>query len=308
MSYIYPIGGGKGGSGKSFITANLGVLFSKLGKRVVLIDLDLGGANLHTFLGLKNLKTGLNEFLNKRVESLNDAAVSTPVPNLSIISSINCSMEIANLFHLQKLRIVRSIKKLPYDYILLDLGAGTNFNTLDFFLTSNDGVFIITPEPTSIENTFRFIKAVYFRKIKQILKEEAFKSVVREVIDKSKNGILNWPFDIIEIMREQDPDKAKLLQDKLGEYGFMFVLNQFRKQSDRTLGNKIQKVCNKHFYSKFQFLGNVTYDERVHDSIFTQKIFMRTYPYTLTATDLKEIAEKIAEMGRDAAALASGAL
>jgi len=50
MPRIYPIGGGKGGVGKSFITANLGALLAKQGKRVVLVDLDLGGSNLHTFL------------------------------------------------------------------------------------------------------------------------------------------------------------------------------------------------------------------------------------------------------------------
>ena len=65
MSETYPIGGGKGGSGKSFIAANLGVLFAKQGKKVVVIDLDLGGSNLHTFLSLKSPKLGLNDFLNK---------------------------------------------------------------------------------------------------------------------------------------------------------------------------------------------------------------------------------------------------
>jgi flagellar biosynthesis protein FlhG len=49
---IWTIGGGKGGSGKSFITANIGICLSKLGVRVILIDADLGGANLHTFLGI----------------------------------------------------------------------------------------------------------------------------------------------------------------------------------------------------------------------------------------------------------------
>jgi flagellar biosynthesis protein FlhG len=61
MSITYPIGGGKGGSGKSFITASLGVSLAKEGKRVLLIDLDLGGSNLHSFLGLKNTEIGLNE-------------------------------------------------------------------------------------------------------------------------------------------------------------------------------------------------------------------------------------------------------
>lgn len=102
MSHIYSIGSGKGGSGKSFINANLGALFAKQGKSVVLVDLDLGGSNLHTFFGLRNPKAGLNAFLNKTIKNLDESVVPTIIPNLFMISSMNCSMEIANLFHTQK--------------------------------------------------------------------------------------------------------------------------------------------------------------------------------------------------------------
>jgi len=299
MSVIYPIGGGKGGSGKSFITASLGVLLAKQGKKVVLVDLDLGGSNLHSFLGLKYTKTGLNEFLNKKFKKLDHVIASTAVPDLFVISSTNCSIECTNLFYLQKLKIISAIQRLSYDYILLDLGAGASFNTLDFFLTSNEGVFVTTPEPTSIENTFHFIKAVYFRKIKQILKQHDFNTIVREAVVSSKIGVIKWPSDIIDILVEHEPEKGKLLENRLTEYRFNIILNQFRKRSNVGLGNKIEKVCNKHFYSKFQFLGNVSYDERVHDSILFKKIYINTYPYTLTATDLQNVASKISENGRE---------
>ncbi len=298
MSITYPIGGGKGGSGKSFISASLGVSFAKQGKRVLLIDLDLGGSNLHSFLGIRDTEIGLNEFLNKRFEDLEQAIVSTSVPNLFIISSANCSMESANLFYLQKLKIIRAIQGLAFDYILLDLGAGTSFNTLDFFLTSNEGIFVITPEPTSIENAFRFIKSVYFRRIKQLLKQKEFQRIVKEVLDDPRIGIIRWPSDIIDVLMEQEPERGEFLEGKLGEYVFNIILNQFRRKSDSSLGGKIERVCDKHFYSKFQFLGNVTYDERVHDSILARNIYVNKYPYTVTATDLKNVADKISDNGQ----------
>jgi len=167
MSKIYPISSGKGGVGKSFIAVSLGVLLAKHGKKVVLVDLDLGGSNLHTLLGIKNPKSGIDSFLNKTVNRLEHVAYPTNIEDLFIISSLHCSMEIANLFHVQKQKIISAIRKLPFDYVLLDLGAGTNFNTLDFFLASKEGIFIFTPEPTSIENSFRFIKAAYLRRLKQ---------------------------------------------------------------------------------------------------------------------------------------------
>jgi flagellar biosynthesis protein FlhG len=291
MSKIYPIGGGKGGIGKSFTTANLGALLAKKGYKVVLVDLDLGGSNLHTFFGLKGLKVGINNFLNKTIDKLDQAAVPTGVPNLSVITSTNCSIEIANLFNTQKRKIINGIRKLPYDYILMDLGAGTNFNTLDFFLTSNEGVFICTTEPTSVENSFRFIKAIYLRKLKQILKQPAFNSILKKVKENSNDVVESE--DIIKTIAQHDPEKEQELQSRLSEFKFKFILNQFRKHNDVMLGGKIEKVCNRHFLSKFQFLGSVDYDSRVHDSIFSKKLFVDKYPYTAAAVDLHNISKLI---------------
>ena len=251
------------------------------------MDLDLGGSNLHTLLGLKNPKTGLHEFMNKGLPDLARAAVPTCIPNLFAITSMDCSMEIANLFHAQKQKIIRAIQGLPYDYILLDLGAGTNFNTLDFFLISNQGVFVVTPEPTSIENAFRFIKATYLRKIKQILHQDRFKDISGELLELSREKYIKSPSDVIDMVVNRDRAKGECLRNELNAFSLKFILNQCRKSTDTGLGNKMQKVCNKHFYSSFQFLENVVYDDRVHDAVSSKRVFIDCYPHTQTAVALK---------------------
>jgi flagellar biosynthesis protein FlhG len=296
MPRIFPIGGGKGGSGKSFITANLGVLLAKKNKKVMLIDLDLGGSNLHTFFGLKSIPTDLNDFLNKKIKNLLDVAVPTGVANLLLISSLNCPIEVSNLFHAQKVKLLKAIQKLPFDFVLMDLGAGTNFNTLDFFLASNEGLFVITPEPTSIENTFRFIKAVYLRRVKQLLKLKEYNRLVQDFMRITSQADVRSSSDIadvIEYIIEQDQAYGKALRQKLSEFQLKFVLNQFRKQTDSTLGDKIERVCNRHFYSHFQFLENIEFDDRVYDSIYLKEVYIVKYPYTATATALQNIAAKI---------------
>ena len=87
---------------------------------------------------------------------------------------------------------------------------------------------------------------------------------------------------------------------KLSEIEFKFILNQFRKQTDATLGQKIERVCNKHFYSKFSFLGNITYDEKVYDSIFLKEIYINKYPYTITAMDMQTILTRMTGNGKSA--------
>jgi len=292
MAQIYPIGGGKGGVGKSFITASLGALIAKWGKKVVIIDLDLGASNLHTMLGMQSPDIGLNSFLNKTVQDLERAAVPTIIPNLFLISSFHCYMEIANLFHAHKVKIIEAIKKLPFDYVFLDLGPGTNFNTLDFFLTSGEGILICTPEPTSIENSFRFIKTIYYRKLKLMIKRHIFDSVQKEI---SENFIQTGmrPSDIIEIILKYDAEKEAFLRSQLSKFNFKFIFNQCRINLDPTLGNQFENICNRHFYSIFQFLGYVNFDERIQDAIFSKTLYVHRYPHTQSAADLKNIAAKL---------------
>jgi flagellar biosynthesis protein FlhG len=293
MAKIYPIGGGKGGVGKSFITASLGALIAKWGKKVVIIDLDLGASNLHTLLGMQSPSIGLNSFLDKTIQDLESTAVSTSIPNLFLISSFHCYMEIANLFYAHKVKIIEAIKRLPFDYVFLDLGPGTNFNMLDFFLTSKEGILICTPEPTSIENSFRFIKTIYYRKLKQMIKKHIFNSLQKDISkDNVKPGMK--PSDIIEFVLKHDPEKERLLRSKLSKFKFKFIFNQFRNNLDATLGSQFETICNRHFYSLFEFLGYVNFDGRIQDAIFSKTLYVHRYPHTQSAVDLKNIAAKIA--------------
>jgi flagellar biosynthesis protein FlhG len=304
---ILPIGGGKGGAGKSFISAGLGALLAKQRKRVVLVDLDLGASNLHTMVGLKPPDNGLHRFMDKSTADLEETAVPTLIPNLFLISSAQCSMEVANLYYQQKMRIIKALQTLPYDFVLLDLGAGTSFNTLDFFLTSHLGIMVFTPEPTSVENTIRFIRTVYLRKLKLLIKKHSFHAAVKESVELAHQGELNTP-DVIDRVLKYDPEKEALLRSSLAQFRFSMVLNQFRKTNDATLGEKLKIVCSRHFYSDFEFLGNIGYDDRVHDSINLKKLYVNKYPYTETATDLKGITRGLLAVCRQAGQLKASGL
>ena len=295
MKRIYSIGGGKGGSGKSFIATSLGILLAKQGKRVVLVDLDLGASNLHTLLGQKIPQQGLDAFIDKETRNLEDLALPTTIPNLYLISSTKCSLEIANLFYAQKVKLVSAIKNLPFDYILLDLGPGTHFNTLDFFLVAREGLFVATPEPTAIENTFNFIKSVYLRKLKLALKQTNMWYVFKEEIAQLSRGTLKSPMELIDILVKRESEKGKLFEDLLKRLKFKLILNKFRGQVIENLGEQLVDVCNRHLYPSFEFLGNISYDSRVYEAIVARHIFIRKYPYTKTVSDLQNMAKALTE-------------
>lgn len=299
MTHIWPIGGGKGGSGKSFLAGNLGVCLAKEGNKTLLLDADFGGANLHTMIGVPHQEKGLADFLTKKVSTLGETAVETRIPNLSLISGADNHLDMANMAYEQKMKIFRAISKLSYDYILLDLGAGTSFNTIDFFLISDGGIFVTTPEPTSIENVYRLIRAVYVRKIRQFLKAYHFRALLEKAEEKGKGGDAHKPEYLITLIKEWDPEKGEAVEEALRASQFKLVLNQFRKQDHPRMGLLICRIVEKHLGLPLEFIGNIAHDDLVRDAVVQRVPFIERYPLTQTAIDLKKFCRHLLDSRRD---------
>ena len=296
MAHIWPIGGGKGGTGKSFLTGNLGILLAKNGYRTLLVDIDFGTANLHTVLGIPHPEKSISDFINKKVGALEETIVSTAIPNLYFISSALNNLDITNLAHEQKMKLLRSITKLPYEYILLDLGAGTSFNTIDFFMISNSGILVTTSEPTSIENIYRLIRSVYIRRIRQELKVHNFRVLAEEARTRDSRATEHNPEILLYIIKEIDPDRGRVVEQSLQGLEFKLVLNQLRKQDDPNTGALICKIIERHLGLKIYFIGNITFDDHVHSSICKKMPFLHIYPYTQTASDIRRCYENMVSL------------
>jgi flagellar biosynthesis protein FlhG len=162
---LWSIGGGKGGIGKSLVTLGLGVALARLGKKVILIDGDLGGANLHTLMGVRYPHVTLEHFLTKKVTRLEDTVIETAVEGIGLICGADDLMGAANPTFAQKIRLLQQIEELPAQYVLFDQGAGTSFNTLDFFNFSAGKIALFTSQTTSLQNGYGFIKSALYRKL-----------------------------------------------------------------------------------------------------------------------------------------------
>jgi flagellar biosynthesis protein FlhG len=289
MSHIWPIGGGKGGTGKSFLTGNMGILLARQGFRTLLIDADLGAPNLHTIIGLSDPVLSLSDFLNRKVETLQETVIEMPFRNLFLISGAKNKLDIANLAHEQKMKILRAVLGLDYDYILFDLGTGTSFNTIDFFTLSDSGIFICTPEPTSIENTYRLIRSVYVRKIRQVLKIDRFRNLAKEAEARNPETIIQNPEYLLDTLKNIDPEEGRMIERILKAFQFKLVLNQVRKQDNPKIGGLICKIIEKHLGLKIQFIGNVSFDERVHEVVCRRESFIEKYRYSQTTLDLEAV-------------------
>jgi flagellar biosynthesis protein FlhG len=301
MPHIWPIGGGKGGTGKSFFTGNIGILLARLGFKTLLIDADLGGPNLHTIVGLPNPAISLSDYLNKRVATLQETVLQMPIHNLFLISGAKNKLDIANLAHEQKAKTLRAISRLAYDYILLDLGTGTSFNTIDFFTLSDSGIFVCIPEPTSIENIYRLVRAVYVRKIRQVLKIERFRSLAEKAEAQNEDAIIHHPEYLLDMLKEMDPEEGSNIEGILKAFQFKLVLNQVRRQDNPKIGALICRIVEKHLGLKIQFLGNISFDDRVHEAVCRRESFVDKYSYSQATLDLRLVLKGITGMTEEQA-------
>ncbi len=166
MGTLISVASGKGGVGKSVVSANLALALAKAGKQVILADLDVGGADVHIMFGELNPSVTLTDFLNKRIGRLDEVAIPVTVhPSLRLIVGTGDTLATANMAYARKKRLLKHFQDLNADVVVIDIGAGTNYHTLDFFLMANIHLAVATPEPTSVLDLYRFIKLAAIRRV-----------------------------------------------------------------------------------------------------------------------------------------------
>ncbi len=288
----WALGAGKGGVGKSVLTANLGVTLAHRGRRVILVDADFGGANLHTFFGLTSPARTLADFVDRRVDSLEDIIVPTGTPNLSLISGARARLDAANLHHAKKERLLRAIAKLPADHVLLDLGAGTSFNVLDFFVPVHNRIVVLSPEPTAIENAYHFLKAAFFRMLRRSPHGRRLHAVTTTVQSAIPGGNLRSPRELIRRVTEHDAELGFRLAAAAWAFTPTLLLNRVEDVEQRRLGEDLELACRDYFGGDIRLGGLLEEDERVRRSVLARRPVVDLYPGSPFARGVEEIASR----------------
>jgi flagellar biosynthesis protein FlhG len=257
---IVSVGGGKGGVGKSLVAASLGIELARRGCRVVLVDCDLGGANLHTCLGIDPPRRTLSEFVNHSVERIEEVFVSTGIPNLSLVSGALDHLDAASPSHGQKLRLIRHLQSMDADFAILDLAAGTQKNTLDFFLLADHKVLVLAPEHSAIENAHRFVKAAFWRRLRAASSIFGVAHLLDECLE---GGRFRGPAEILEAIQGADEEAGSQLREQMAAFRPGLVVNQVRTQEDTELGLGVAAAWRRHFGIEMDVLGTVDYDDDV---------------------------------------------
>jgi flagellar biosynthesis protein FlhG len=286
---IWSVGGGKGGIGKSLLTASIGFQLARMGRRVVLVDADLGGANLHTCLGLPPAGRTLADFIQRRVDSIEDVMIEAGAPGLRLISGASDLLSAANIKHLQKIRVMNHIRSLDVDVVLIDLGAGAAFHTLDFFLLSDVSVLAVVPEPTSIENGYRFIKSALYRRLRTAASNHAVVALVDAALDPKNSEGIKTPLDLLARAEAIDPSCAEGLRREMGQFQPRFVVNEVRDPSDVGIGHHLVAACSRHLGLRASYAGFVHHDDAVWQAVRRRRLFMLDAPTSRAAEEVRQL-------------------
>jgi flagellar biosynthesis protein FlhG len=265
---LWSIGGGKGGVGKSLVTLGIGVSLARLGKKVILIDGDLGGANLHTLMGVRYPHVNLEHFLTKKVSRLEDTIIETSVEGIGLICGADDLLGSANPTYSQKIRLLNQIEALPAQYVLLDLGAGTSFNILDFFNYSGGKIALFTSQATSLQNVYGFIKSALYRKLSRNFAKdnEMLQLLYRGGAPEIGVEINSIP-DLLNYFKESNPEKHAQLTQALCDYHLFLVVNMVKNNADLKSPEIIRSVCHDFLDIQSEILGHVPFDSGIETAI-----------------------------------------
>ena len=290
-SRILAVGGGKGGVGKSFILSSLGMCLARKGK-VIMIDGDLGGANLHNFLCVSRPKVSLTDFFERKVP-LSDLVVESGTENIGLISGMIGTTGAESIKHVQKKKFLSHIRNIDTDYIMIDLGAGTSFNTIDTLLLADQMIVVVIPEIPSIENMYNFLRNLFFRKIGTVLNDYGYRGLILSTWKMRKElGLVNFK-QLVDYLKNTSPELRQIVEQELSSFTVNIVLNQVRSNQDIMIGNSVKSVCRKFFGINALYSGYVEYDESVSRCINKRLPYMSTFSASRCARGIERLTDNL---------------
>lgn len=298
MNTIIPIGSGKGGVGKTIFTANLGIALAKRGKTVIAIDLDLGSSNLHTCLGIKNRHPGIGSFIYKKGVSLESLIVKTEIDRLYFIPGDSLLPGTANLQYFVKQKLIKGIQNLVADYILLDLGAGTSYNIIDFFLISKTGIIVTTPETTAILSAYAFLKTTVFRMLFRSFPPKSMeRNLIHNFLIEKLEGTDNSFLSLEGLLENITPGAGKHAAEQINNFYPRIVLNIGRNSQGMTLGTRLRQICKKNIGINMEYIGYIEYTDMVSESIIKRSPLILSSPNSQFGRSFATMAENLLHIG-----------
>jgi flagellar biosynthesis protein FlhG len=200
----------------------------------------------------------------------------------------------ANIAHVQKKKILRSLKMLPAEYLVVDLGSGSTYNTLDFFSLGRTGIMVTTPDHPSILKMLTFLKNYIFRQIEDRIGSNGYvKSILTDMYDLPMESQIQSLVQLEEILGAEDPELANIVQKIRAEFRPRIVFNMGTKPEDMAFAKQIDGNLKSVLGVEADYFGFIFADPLIREAIQFRRPFLLHHPDSIPSQEINKIAERI---------------
>ena len=292
------VGGARGGVGKTVLAANLGLYLSTLGRKVVLVDADAGGANLHTCLGTapatplsKLRRVARASDAPRQSLSLADALQETPFRGLSLLH-LGLDEPASAIGRGDKLaKMMTGLRELDAEYVVVDLGVGLSRELIDNFLAADTSLFVTVPEPTAIENTYRFVRGAFARYLLQDVEDADARAELERTL--RAMGGAPAPLDLLRELEHEGHSLVDVVRSAMERFRPHVVINQTRLRADLELGFAMQSAARRRLGVVIDYAGHVDHDDTVWTCVRNRRPLLLEVPGAKSSRKIEKIARHL---------------
>jgi flagellar biosynthesis protein FlhG len=289
VRHVLAVAGSRGGVGSSLVAVNLAVYLAQLGRTVALIDADPSGAFLHAMLGVppEACRADPDDIAGDALRP-----VKTQVPGLLLEPQRYAAGLTQPIRPGRKPRWARDLRTLDVDHVLLDLGVSTHPANLELFASADLGLCVTTPEPPSVEGTYRFIRALYQRRLRGKLVRDRYNYRAVERVQGALPPLPN-PLEVVERLSTYDGALGELAAAELQKLRVRLVVNGVRLKQHNDLGPAMSDLCRRYVGATLDYVGHIEQDDAVWLSVARQRPLLIDSPATKSARNLERIARRV---------------
>jgi flagellar biosynthesis protein FlhG len=164
---------------------------------------------------------------------------------------------------------------------------------MDCFMIGQDGVVVITGEPTSVENAYAFVRAGFYRRLHLAMVSHDVRKLVNLAMDERNERGVRTPIDLLREIQAIDASEGARFVETMRAFRPRIVVNEVRTADDIKLGFSVRSVCRKYFGIEADYLGYINHDEAVRRSVRARRPLVEAHPRSDAAIYIARLVRKL---------------